>query len=246
MFFKKNKAILFIHGFVGGNYDYENLPNELELYKNFDVFTFTLPGHEKTIVSNVKYTDWIKESEKQIQFLINNNYKEIYLIGHSMGGIIATYLASTYHEVKKLVLVSPAFRYFYFKDGKVNIKDFNETMKNLPSIFKSLGKDTVTERIVKTPISTMLEFTKLVETYDNTIENITCPTLIIHGNDDKIAPKESTDFAFEKIKSNSCKLININKVNHDCFTGERNDEVKDLIKDFLIKKEKKEKITLDI
>ena len=37
--FERKKAILLIHGFVGGNYDYENLPNELQLYRNFDVFT---------------------------------------------------------------------------------------------------------------------------------------------------------------------------------------------------------------
>lgn len=246
MLFKKNKAILFIHGFVGGNYDFEYLPNKLQLIKKFDVFSFTLPSHEKTIVKDVKYTDWIKEAEKQITFLLNNNYKEIYLIGHSMGGIIASYLASTHKEVKKLVLVAPAFRYFYFKDGKVNIKDFNTTMKNLPEIFKSMDTEKVIERITKTPITTMLEFTKLVNTYMDSIKRVNCPTLIIHGNNDRIVPKESTDYAYEQILSQSVKLININDVTHDCFIGKRNDEVKELIKDFLTKKQRKEKITLDI
>lgn len=246
MFFKKNKAILFIHGFVGGNYDFEYLPNKLQLIKNFDVFTFTLPAHEKTVVSNVKYTDWIKEAEKQMTFLLNNNYKEIYIVSHSMGSVIASYLASTHKEVKKLVLASPAFRYFYFKDGKVNIKDFNTTMKNLPEIFKSLGTEKVLERIVKTPITTMLEFTKLVNTYAESIKNVTCPTLIIHGNNDKVAPKESSDYAYQNIGSNSVKLININDVNHDCFTEKRNNQIKEFIEDFLVKKPKKEKITLDI
>ena len=71
------KAILLIHGFVGGNYDYENLPNELQLYRNFDVFTFTLPGHEKTVVKGVKYQEWLDASVEKIKFLIENNYKEI-------------------------------------------------------------------------------------------------------------------------------------------------------------------------
>ena len=34
MFFRR-KAILLIHGFVGGIYDFGSLGNELELYKNF-------------------------------------------------------------------------------------------------------------------------------------------------------------------------------------------------------------------
>ena len=50
----RRKAILFVHGFVGGVYDYNNYPNELEIYRNFDVYTFTLPGHDKLIVKGVK------------------------------------------------------------------------------------------------------------------------------------------------------------------------------------------------
>ena len=66
----RRKAILMIHGFVGGNYDYGNFQNELEYIRNFDVFTFTLPGHEKTIVKDVKYNEWHDESTKQIELLI--------------------------------------------------------------------------------------------------------------------------------------------------------------------------------
>ena len=51
MFFRR-KAILLIHGFVGGIYDFGSLGNELEVYKNFDVYSFTLPGHEKNVVKD--------------------------------------------------------------------------------------------------------------------------------------------------------------------------------------------------
>ena len=47
------KAILLIHGFAGGSYDYNSLNNDLELYNSFDVFTFTLPGHERMIIDKV-------------------------------------------------------------------------------------------------------------------------------------------------------------------------------------------------
>lgn len=245
MFFKR-KAILLIHGFVGGIYDYENLPNELEVYKNFDVFTFTLPGHEKMVVSNVKYEDWIKEAENQIEFLINHKYKEIYIIGHSMGGVIATHLASKYKEVKKLVLAAPAFRYFYFTNGKVDIKGLNETIKNIPKLFKEENREKVVERILKTPIATMLEFTKLVNKYTKDVENITCPILTIHGLDDKVVPAEGTDYVYNNVKSKTNILANINEVTHDCFVCQRNEEVKNIIINFLRKHHKKKKETINI
>ena len=234
--FLRKKAILFVHGFVGGIYDYDNFPNLLELYKKFDVFTFTLPGHDKLIVKNVKYTDWIKEAEKQVKFLIDNHYKEIYVIGHSMGGVIAAHLAKEFKEVKKLVMVAPAFRYFCFTDGKVNIKNISNTLKSMPDLIKKMGAETVLERISKTPITTMLEFTKLVNKYESDIKEITCPTLTIHGIDDTVVPKEATDYIFNNIKSKTNILINIKSVNHDCFRRKRNDEIKNIITKFLLKR----------
>ena len=245
MFFNR-KAILLIHGFVGGIYDFDSFPSELETYRDYDVYTFTLPGHEKNVVKNVKYEEWIKSAEKQIEFLLNHNYKRIYVIGHSMGGVIATHLAAKYKEIKKLVLVAPAFRYFYFKDGKVNIKGINETIKNLPTLLKEEDKEKVIERIQKTPIPTLLEFTKLVAKYQNDLTKITCPTLIIHGLKDTVAPQEGTDMAHNTIKSKTNLLINIDKVTHDCFTKERKDEVKTIITNFLRRFPNNKKETINI
>lgn len=232
MFFRK-KAILLIHGFVGGIYDYGNLQNELQVIRKFDVYTFTLPGHDKIIVKDVKYTEWINEAKNQVEFLINNGYKEIYLVGHSMGGVIATHLASIYPQVKKLVLAAPAFRYFAFEDGKVNIRGLNETLKNMPELFKNEAQEKVIQRIIKTPIPTMLEFTSLVKKYQNDVKNITCPVLTIHGLNDMVVPDTATDMVHDSVKSKTNILINIKGVSHDCFTLKRGDEVKKLIIDFL-------------
>ena len=234
MFFRR-KAILLIHGFVGGIYDFDTLPSDLELIRNYDVYTFTLPSHEKFVVNNVKYEEWIQASEKQVETLINNGYKKIYLIGHSMGGVIATHLAGKYKEVKKLVLAAPAFRYFYFKDGKVTLKGFNETVRNMPLLFKDEGREKVIQRIRKTPLSTMMEFTKLVAKYQDDTNKGTCPSLTIHGLDDRVVPKEGTEHVYNTILSKTNILVNIKEVPHDCFIKKRNDEVKKIIINFLRK-----------
>ncbi len=245
MFFRK-KAILLIHGFVGGIYDFGNLQNELQVKRKFDVYTFTLPGHEKHVVKGVKYDEWVKEAEKQIEFLLAHHYKEIYVVGHSMGGVIAAHLASKYKEIKKLVLAAPAFRYFYFRDGKVNIKGFNETVKGMPSLLKDEGRDKVLERIQKTPLGTMIEFTKLVDKYSKDIKKVTCPVLTIHGLNDHVVPSEGTEFVYNNVNSTANILINIKEVPHDCFIKKRNDEVKSLITNFLVKHPKRKKEIINI
>ena len=243
MFFRR-KAILMIHGFVGGCYDFDNFHNDLQTYKKFDVFTFTLPAHDQFIVNNVKYKEWLDESIKQMDFLINHGYKEIYVIGHSMGGVLAAKLASIYPQVKKLVLVAPAFRYFYFKNGKIDMKNVSETLKNIKHIFNGEDTETVFSRIMKTTISTMIEFMRLVKNCQDCVNCINCPTITIHGKNDIVVPTEGTEYVYNHIKSKTNILYNIDKLNHDCFVNQK--IVKDIIKEFLIKHPNNKKEIIEI
>ena len=93
----KKKALLFIHGFAGGTYDYGELINDLELNGLFDIFSYTMKGHGNLVINKVTKDDWIKDAEYNIEKLIKYGYKEIYVVGHSMGGVIASYLASKYN-----------------------------------------------------------------------------------------------------------------------------------------------------
>lgn len=224
------KAILLIHGFAGGSYDYDSLANDLQLHLDFDVYTFTLPGHEKTIIKNVTREDWINAAEKQTELLIKRGYKKIYVIGHSMGGVIACHIARKYPQVKKLVLASPAYRYFTFKDDKL---DIFASLKQAPSLFKDYKPDNVLSRIFKLPISTTLEFINLVKEHNNDVKDILCPTLILWGNEDKIVPKDGVMHVYKNIKSDSVTLYEIDKVTHDTFKNDRYDEIYKIINSFL-------------
>ena len=231
----KKKAILLIHGFAGGAYDYGDLPNDLELINNYKVFTYTLPGHNKSIINNVTKEDWIKKSEYQIEKIINHGYKDIYVIGHSMGGVIASYLASRYKEVKKLVLAAPAFQYFKFENNKINIL---ESIKVVPNLFKDYDKSEVISRIFKVPVSTIREFTSLVKEHHDDIKNIKCPTLIIRGTKDEIVPNSSTLYVYDNIKSSSVMLVEFENLTHNLFINDRYNEIKNLIINYFKSKPK--------
>ena len=224
------KAILLIHGFAGGNYDYNNLGNDLQLYFDFDIYTFTLPGHDKTRIKDVTREDWIRAAEKQIETLIKRGYKKIYVIGHSMGGVIACHIAKKYPQVKKLVLASPAFRYFTFKDDKF---DLIASLKQTPDLFKDYDANNVLSRILKLPISTTLEFINLVNEHSNDVKDILCPTLILWGTNDKIVPKDGAMHVYKNIKSDSVTLYEIDSVTHDTFKNDRYDEILKIITKFL-------------
>lgn len=223
------KAILVVHGFAGGTYDQEELANYLELNRGFDVFQFTLPGHEKNL-SKVERQEWITSSEEQIEWLIRNGYKKIYLIGHSMGGVIATYLASKYKEVKKLVLAAPAFQYLNVIKDDLNV---SKSLKIAPKIIKDYGSDEVVGRLLKFNLGVVKEFMIFIKEYYDYPKYVTCPILIIQGKNDNLVPKESSEYVFNKVKSKKKKIICLDGVTHDVFRTEKKEEIFKLVETFL-------------
>ena len=227
---KIRKAILIIHGFAGGVYDQEILNHELELIWNYDVYTFTLPGHEGITDRSIKYTEWVKKAESEMEFLINHGYKNIYVIGHSMGGVIAGYIASKYKEVKKLVLVAPAFRHYAYENGAFSIK--NSIVKG-GKILDQYGFKMVANRFLKLPTTYITEFRKLVKDNEKTCENIHIPTLILRGTIDEIVPEEAVNLIYEQLDNPYKKIIHLDGITHDVFREKYAQESCDLIKMFL-------------
>ncbi len=102
---KKNRPLLFLHGFLGSHADWEDVINLLS--DKFYCLSIDLPGHGQTKTDNEQ--DYLTESiGASILLLLNElNLKKIDLIGYSMGGRLGFYLAVNYPEIfKKVVLES--------------------------------------------------------------------------------------------------------------------------------------------
>lgn len=224
------KAILVIHGFGGGVYDEEYLINRLELIKNYDVYTFTLPGHDG-IKANMTEEKWIEKTEEMIKFLINNKYKTIYVIGHSMGGVLATRLASKYKEIKKLVLLAAAFRYLEFKEEKL---DVIKSITKLPTLAKEY-KDEFVSRLQRMPLSSLKEFMNTIRHNEDALKKIYIKTLIIQGTSDNVVPQETADFIYDLIPTKEKEVLMCAGVNHDIFRSNKKEQITNEIIEFLKK-----------
>ena len=114
------KAVLFIHGLSAQKEDNEYFINKMSQYSNIQLFTFTLPGHENNKMTKVKYEDWLNKAEEELKQILKK-HKKVQIVAHSMGTIIAVYLASKYPQIESLVLLSSAFVFGNFEQNK---KDF--------------------------------------------------------------------------------------------------------------------------
>ena len=216
------KAIVIIHGFTGNLYDNEYLMNYLEYNSHFDVYARTLPGHNKDRFSDASIDDWKKSVDDDIKKLINNGYKTIYVIGHSMGGILASYVAGRYKEIKKLVLVNAAFDYLNFKQNKNDVKDHDF------SKYSHLW-----QKALRTSPFMVNEFRKLVKESNNILPKVNCDVLILRSMKDEIVPISVGDIIYEKVSSKNKYLTSIKDASHVVLKGEKKEIVSEYIEKFL-------------
>src|SRR5699024_6367235 len=98
---------LIIHGFTGGPFEVEPLRAFLEERTDWKVLVPTLTGHgEELDLSSVKYEVWLEDAKHALHEL-QAQCVTGYVVGFSMGVMIAAYLVGT-ENVDRLVLLATA------------------------------------------------------------------------------------------------------------------------------------------
>ena len=101
------KKVIFLHGFGDSSASFEKIMEEMS--SQYRVYALDFPGFgfsskEKTNEMNLE-----EKVQTVLDFMDFKNTDKVYLVGHSMGGAVATQLAVDYPEkVEKLALISTA------------------------------------------------------------------------------------------------------------------------------------------
>ncbi len=176
--------------------------------------------------TDCNWRQWVGRAKAIIneQELLN---RCIYLVGFSMGGVIAAYLAATSSHVKKLILLAPAFQYWN-KDAITSV-----IAKGANSFFSSDGKTNDDE--ITIPKTFYPAFTEVIRHCKPYIEQVKCPVLLLHGDEDEVISMKSSIYAYDKIPHAQKKLIFLHNGHHRLLMDETvNWEVYQLIKLFVI------------
>ena len=181
---------LCIHGFTGGPYEIEPLTTFLAKETDWLVETPMLPGHGLDLqLDDVNHEDWIEAADQAYQELATK-VDEIYLIGFSMGGMIAAHLAAKY-PVKGLVMLSPSRKYLSLIKIASTVRHllrdrfFGEIEKNL--IYQNLQ-----HKKGLIPARAYVEFSKCIAKTRPALKEITCPVLVLQGIQDGLVPYQTT------------------------------------------------------
>ena len=155
-----------------------------------------------------------------------------------MGGVLASYLAYKYpKKVKKLVLLAPAFDYLAY--GKGNLF---ENIKTGLKVIKDYSMAEVMGRTIKTSPNMLTQFMKLVGNYQDILNRVSCPLLIMHGTNDAVVPYKSSEEIYKIALSKYKYLITLEGIDHDIFRSDKTDVIVKTITKFLKNKKSVKKI----
>jgi carboxylesterase len=198
---------LCIHGFTGSPYEVAPLVAFLEKNTDWLLRVPILPGHGETLqLKGIPYQQWLQYAEQEL-LRLQAECDQVYLIGFSMGGIIASYLATKY-PVDKLVLLSAAAYY-------INIKQLADDLKEMvrDSLKGNLSSNELFQRykrkVMDTPISATIQFRKLVSEIRPTLPDVRVPTLIAQGEADGIVPIKSAQYLYKSIGATKKEILYI-------------------------------------
>jgi carboxylesterase len=222
---------LCIHGFTGSPYEVAPLVAFLEKKTDWLLRVPTLPGHGDILqLKGVSYKEWLEHAERELKSLLEI-CETVYIIGFSMGGIIASYLVTKY-SINKLVLLSAAAYYINLKQLAEDMKEmFRDSLKgNLASneLFQRYKK-----KITGTNIGATIQFRKLVSEVRPMLPEVKIPTLIAQGEADGIVPMKSAQYLYENIGANTKEILYIPKSKHHICHCDENELLFEKILSFL-------------
>lgn len=222
--------LVFIHGAGGGAYSWS---------KQKDFFgdradTLSLPGHtegqgERTMGP---YVEWVKRHVE------SRGYRDVVLVGHSMGGGITQLIALERPAwLRAIVLVGTGSRL------RVLPAIFDELKNNYPAyVDNSLtrGAANLTPEDVARRRAWLAQIDPMVihgdfeacDAFDimDRVGTVDLPTLIIVGRDDVMTPVKYAEFLHQKIPGS--KLVIVENAGH-AVPMERGDEVNRAIDEFV-------------
>lgn len=193
---KPNIAVVCIHGFgLRGPKEFANLQAPLEKagYKVFIPKLFDLQNP-----NDVEWGNWIFKAEKVINE-IQNDHDEIILIGFSMGGIIASYLANK-AKVRKVVLLACAYDYMNI-DNVIDYIFNRNRSQAIPQAFKDC-------------------FRELVDNAKSSVERIQVPCLLLHCANDEVINISSSYKLMKRIPIEDKMLITFSGGQHRLLDDE--------------------------
>jgi carboxylesterase len=232
---KKEHLFLLIHGY--GSAPEDLLPLAYSLNKlGFNCALVLLKGHAGNgeDLLGLRYRDWYEQVKNACRYY-HSKFKNIYLIGFSLGGTLSLDFAAD-SEVAGVVSISTFLKPTPPANKMIKIMSLLR-FKYLPR-WLQVTKRSAKHEIVfsKTiPIETTENIIDNSEKTQKKLQNITCPILLLHSADDKVSDYSALLNALEPIShKEDVMLITFRALKHFIQFDMPSNVLASLVEDYFI------------
>jgi carboxylesterase len=209
IFWKGNSiGILLLHGFTATTVEVRPMAKFLSDF-GYTVSAPLLPGHGHTPeeMNRVSWREWVECAEKAYSGL-STDCKKIFILGESMGGLIAMMLSIAHPEIAGIMLFAPALSV-----PGLAVAEFIWPFKSF--IFKKNVDETMEwQGFNVVPLHAAAQLLKLQRRVKRCMEKITNPTIIFQGKLDRSIDLMSSVMVLEGIGSTEKELIWMEESTH--------------------------------
>ena len=216
---QKRGIALLIHGFTGSPWETRPVGEGL-FERGYTVEGILLPGHgtDRLHQDQISWHDWLEASETALLKHYRQTEKPIFLVGLSMGGLLALLLSIQYRE-KVCGVVSlaaptqvkdwrthyllPWLRWIPFIGGLSYTKEKRDIRSESPR----RGPE-------KISLQAVFAFLDLMHQVRSQLQKVTVPLLVIHSEKDHTVPITSAYEIYNKAQSEVKRLVVLKESYH--------------------------------
>ncbi len=217
-----NQAVLIIHGYTGYTGEYYELAHSLHK-KGYTVSLPRLPGHgtNRRDFKSTGWKDWLSHVDNCYADLAAEN-SSVFIVGLSMGGILALILASRY-QPKRVVLLAPAMairkKIFYLIPVlQYVLPDYRK--KREPEKDASPDREVIgTEYWDYVMPRQVAQIRKLQKTALKNMEKVKAPILLMLSRADATVSEKASQVIRRKLRQTPVKEVILENSHHVLLTG---------------------------
>ena len=237
-------AVLFIHGFGGNGNHFEELPRHVAA-AGWRVRVMLLPGHG-TVPADFERTGdsalleaVLGEARQLLQ-----EHERVVLLGHSMGGALATLAAAQLPETAGLILGAPYFaitpRWYYglapetwMRMGPSLMRWVYSAPDHQPVFRREVSRSIISYAWLPTQAAVTAMGIAEKASSRETLAKVHQPVLLLHGRHDEVTWPDAACRAVESMSTKNKRLVLLAHSNHILFWDFERDIITREVMEFL-------------